>query len=243
MGKSQKRGREQGGDFPFSRSTHLVVRLAGTAMAFTFAAFCYMLTLVLCAALIFFVIWQVSRTVHTGTTLRPKWAHVGPADVHAPSHRGRQTHPPTHSCTTLTGTQHAHTSLRYSGSNDMQKYVSWMSRRTSVKLHLCVIDILNCLLKAANCSVLFQTSSQDINSWITFRHIRPHSCKRCMNLGNKGCHFSIFKIYYLLTLCLLQYTEAPLTWTAPSLHPIRSQRTGNKQSAKQTVRASANCTK
>ncbi|CAK6973728.1 Protein cornichon-like protein 2 [Scomber scombrus] len=34
-------------------------RLAGTAMAFTFAAFCYMLTLVLCAALIFFVIWQI----------------------------------------------------------------------------------------------------------------------------------------------------------------------------------------
>lgn len=31
-------------------------------MAFTFAAFCYMLTLVLCAALIFFVIWQVSLT-------------------------------------------------------------------------------------------------------------------------------------------------------------------------------------
>ncbi|TRY99251.1 hypothetical protein DNTS_022813 [Danionella cerebrum] len=35
------------------------IRLAGTAMAFTFAAFCYMLTLVLCAALIFFVIWQI----------------------------------------------------------------------------------------------------------------------------------------------------------------------------------------
>jgi hypothetical protein len=28
-------------------------------MAFTFAAFCYMLTLVLCASLIFFVIWHV----------------------------------------------------------------------------------------------------------------------------------------------------------------------------------------
>ncbi|PNJ38571.1 CNIH2 isoform 3 [Pongo abelii] len=27
-------------------------------MAFTFAAFCYMLTLVLCASLIFFVIWH-----------------------------------------------------------------------------------------------------------------------------------------------------------------------------------------
>lgn len=30
------------------------------AMAFTFAAFCYMLSLVLCAALIFFAIWHVS---------------------------------------------------------------------------------------------------------------------------------------------------------------------------------------
>lgn len=29
-------------------------------MAFTFAAFCYMLSLVLCAALIFFAIWHVS---------------------------------------------------------------------------------------------------------------------------------------------------------------------------------------
>lgn len=28
------------------------------AMAFTFAAFCYMLSLVLCAALIFFAIWR-----------------------------------------------------------------------------------------------------------------------------------------------------------------------------------------
>ncbi|AWP00366.1 Protein cornichon -like 2 [Scophthalmus maximus] len=34
-------------------------RLADAAMAFTFAAFCYMLTLVLCASLIFFVIWQI----------------------------------------------------------------------------------------------------------------------------------------------------------------------------------------
>lgn len=62
---------ESRGEVPFlSLSTHLVVRLAGTAMAFTFAAFCYMLTLVLCAALIFFVIWQVSSTMHTGTTAR-----------------------------------------------------------------------------------------------------------------------------------------------------------------------------
>ncbi|XP_035263681.1 protein cornichon homolog 2-like isoform X2 [Anguilla anguilla] len=34
-------------------------RLAGAAMAFTFAAFCYMLTLVLCASLIFFIIWHI----------------------------------------------------------------------------------------------------------------------------------------------------------------------------------------
>lgn len=33
--------------------------LAATVMAFTFAAFCYMLTLVLCASLIFFVIWHI----------------------------------------------------------------------------------------------------------------------------------------------------------------------------------------
>lgn len=33
---------------------------APLAMAFTFAAFCYMLSLVLCAALIFFAIWHVS---------------------------------------------------------------------------------------------------------------------------------------------------------------------------------------
>ncbi|XP_069002998.1 protein cornichon homolog 2 isoform X3 [Embiotoca jacksoni] len=33
-------------------------------MAFTFAAFCYMLTLVLCAALIFFVIWQRERILN-----------------------------------------------------------------------------------------------------------------------------------------------------------------------------------
>lgn len=31
-------------------------------MAFTFAAFCYMLSLVLCAALIFFAIWHVSTS-------------------------------------------------------------------------------------------------------------------------------------------------------------------------------------
>lgn len=41
-------------------------------MAFTFAAFCYMLTLVLCAALIFFVIWQVSLT-ETQNGFRPVW--------------------------------------------------------------------------------------------------------------------------------------------------------------------------
>uniref|UniRef100_A0A8C5Q783 Uncharacterized protein n=1 Tax=Leptobrachium leishanense TaxID=445787 RepID=A0A8C5Q783_9ANUR len=32
-------------------------------MAFTFAAFCYMLTLVLCASLIFFIIWHVSSPI------------------------------------------------------------------------------------------------------------------------------------------------------------------------------------
>lgn len=36
------------------------------AMAFTFAAFCYMLTLVLCASLIFFVIWHVRLRLGAG---------------------------------------------------------------------------------------------------------------------------------------------------------------------------------
>ncbi|KPP58131.1 protein cornichon2-like [Scleropages formosus] len=54
---SRAEGRVRGSPPPFS--TPRSARLAGTAMAFTFAAFCYMLTLVLCAALIFFVIWQI----------------------------------------------------------------------------------------------------------------------------------------------------------------------------------------
>lgn len=57
--RETEREREQGKIPPRPLSTQITVRLAGTAMAFTFAAFCYMLTLVLCAALIFFVIWQV----------------------------------------------------------------------------------------------------------------------------------------------------------------------------------------
>uniref|UniRef100_A0A3Q0SCG6 Cornichon family AMPA receptor auxiliary protein 2 n=1 Tax=Amphilophus citrinellus TaxID=61819 RepID=A0A3Q0SCG6_AMPCI len=61
-------------------------------MAFTFAAFCYMLTLVLCAALIFFVIWQVSGTVNT---LKLKLTHVGPVAFHS----GKRAQPPTHRCT------------------------------------------------------------------------------------------------------------------------------------------------
>lgn len=110
--------RRGGGVFPFSLSTNLVVRLAGTAMAFTFAAFCYMLTLVLCAALIFFVIWQVSGPVHTGTALRLKWAHAGrPRSVPR-----RQTSTPSY--TQLYNTErnthvYTHTLLRYSSGNDM----------------------------------------------------------------------------------------------------------------------------
>ncbi|KAF3841332.1 hypothetical protein F7725_007194, partial [Dissostichus mawsoni] len=45
-------------------------RMAGSAMAFTFAAFCYMLTLVLCAALIFFVIWQIIAFDELGTDFK-----------------------------------------------------------------------------------------------------------------------------------------------------------------------------
>lgn len=43
-----------------------------SAMAFTFAAFCYMLSLVLCAALIFFAIWHVSNLQRLLTLLYPK---------------------------------------------------------------------------------------------------------------------------------------------------------------------------
>lgn len=41
-------------------------------MAFTFAAFCYMLSLVLCAALIFFAIWHVSNLLQVLTLIYPK---------------------------------------------------------------------------------------------------------------------------------------------------------------------------
>lgn len=43
-------------------------------MAFTFAAFCYMLSLVLCAALIFFAIWHVSNLQRLLTLMYPKGA-------------------------------------------------------------------------------------------------------------------------------------------------------------------------
>ncbi|XP_051901027.1 protein cornichon homolog 2 isoform X1 [Pristis pectinata] len=39
-------------------------------MAFTFAAFCYMLTLVLCASLIFFVIWHIIAFDELGTDFK-----------------------------------------------------------------------------------------------------------------------------------------------------------------------------
>jgi hypothetical protein len=41
-------------------------------MAFTFAAFCYMLSLVLCAALIFFAIWHVSNRQRVLTLQSPQ---------------------------------------------------------------------------------------------------------------------------------------------------------------------------
>lgn len=55
-------------------------------MAFTFAAFCYMLSLVLCAALIFFAIWHVStpaspppaETLKKGSSPLPGRAGVVP---------------------------------------------------------------------------------------------------------------------------------------------------------------------
>lgn len=48
-------------------------------MAFTFAAFCYMLSLVLCAALIFFAIWHVSNLLRVLTLIYPK---VSPCPPH-----------------------------------------------------------------------------------------------------------------------------------------------------------------
>lgn len=45
---------------PFSAGTGAAASSSFPAMAFTFAAFCYMLALLLTAALIFFAIWHVS---------------------------------------------------------------------------------------------------------------------------------------------------------------------------------------
>ncbi|CAL8362992.1 unnamed protein product [Lota lota] len=55
---TQTHGRQSDRHHRGRRDPKLAI-LASTAVAFTFAAFCYMLTLVLCAALIFFVIWQI----------------------------------------------------------------------------------------------------------------------------------------------------------------------------------------
>lgn len=51
-------------------------------MAFTFAAFCYMLSLVLCAALIFFAIWHVSNLQRLLTLLYPKVLPLPPRPPH-----------------------------------------------------------------------------------------------------------------------------------------------------------------
>lgn len=45
---------------PSGRPSLVSIAAAAAAMAFTFAAFCYMLALLLTAALIFFAIWHVS---------------------------------------------------------------------------------------------------------------------------------------------------------------------------------------
>uniref|UniRef100_A0A452GRX5 Uncharacterized protein n=1 Tax=Gopherus agassizii TaxID=38772 RepID=A0A452GRX5_9SAUR len=55
-------------------------------MAFTFAAFCYMLSLVLCAALIFFAIWHVSiRHALPALQQRPAPSSPKPGTGAAPS--------------------------------------------------------------------------------------------------------------------------------------------------------------
>lgn len=51
------------------------------AMAFTFAAFCYMLSLVLCAALIFFAIWHVSNWQRLLTLLLRPWPPPSPGPL------------------------------------------------------------------------------------------------------------------------------------------------------------------
>lgn len=51
------------------------------AMAFTFAAFCYMLSLVLCAALIFFAIWHVSNRQRLLTLFSRPWPPPSPGPL------------------------------------------------------------------------------------------------------------------------------------------------------------------
>lgn len=51
------------------------------AMAFTFAAFCYMLSLVLCAALIFFAIWHVSNRQRLLTLFLRPWPPPSPGPL------------------------------------------------------------------------------------------------------------------------------------------------------------------
>lgn len=51
------------------------------AMAFTFAAFCYMLSLVLCAALIFFAIWHVSNRQRLLTLFLRPWPPLSPGPL------------------------------------------------------------------------------------------------------------------------------------------------------------------
>ncbi|XP_030074603.1 protein cornichon homolog 2 isoform X3 [Microcaecilia unicolor] len=48
-------------------------------MAFTFAAFCYMLTLVLCASLIFFIIWHIIAFDELRTDLKNPIEQGNPA--------------------------------------------------------------------------------------------------------------------------------------------------------------------
>lgn len=54
-------------------------------MAFTFAAFCYMLSLVLCAALIFFAIWHVSNLLRVLTLIYPKVSRCPPHFLISPA--------------------------------------------------------------------------------------------------------------------------------------------------------------
>lgn len=77
---------------PFSAGTGAAPCSSSPAMAFTFAAFCYMLALLLTAALIFFAIWHVSsrgRGEEGGERLAPSRPGLAvrmalPAEVRAP---------------------------------------------------------------------------------------------------------------------------------------------------------------